>query len=589
MINKNNQALIKTVILFFITVFVVAQNKELKTFKANFDNLNFNTRIQGLKKISKSQLAATDKGLFYYLYGQTYYLNGKGNYALDYFLKAKDAYKTQKDYDKIIEINLTIAEIKRLSDYQYKDYKYLLDEAIGYAKEKNNVPLLCTTYKEIGNNLFEKEPLKSIEYYQKGKLESIKIKDSFFEAKFNQNIGLIYAEDLHQYKTAQKYNALALQYYKKHNLTEFIAYIYINEASILRKEKKYNEALTMYYKADALPIKNYQTNHKILLYGFMVETFKEIKDYKKAVEYTDKLQVYQNIANGEEQVKAIRDIDAKYQTKENKHEISTLKNTLKKGGMVIVLLIVLLILFILGYQNLRRKKKIAEQDKLIQIQKLENVLKEHELHEIDILLEGQEKERIKLANDLHDNLGSLMATLKLNFQNLKLQKGNNAVVDDQLYDKTDALLDEAYQKVRGIAHTKNAGVIGNEGLVPAVQNIAKKITIPNKLQVIVIPFGLDERLENTLEVSIFRMIQEILTNAIKHAEASEITIQLTQHKKSLNIIIEDNGKGFNPKNINKKEGMGLANIEKKAEQMGGTFTIDSFKGRGTTIIIDLPL
>ncbi len=567
----------------------MAQNKSLKSFESNFENLNFNNRVAFFQSLNPKQLSENDKANYYYLLGKTYYQNGKGNYALEYFMKAKEVYKIQKNYDKIIELNLTIAEIKRLSNYAYKDYKYLLDEAVAYAKEKKNIPLLCTTYKEIGNSLLEKIPVKSIDYYQKAKLENKKVNDSLFEAKLNMNIGLVYAEDLHQFKKARSYYASALQYFQKHNLTEYISYNYINTASIFRKEKKYDSAIATYNKADKLYVKNYQTNNKILLYRLMSETYKDMKNYKKAIEYSDRQKVYENIANEKEQLKAIRDIDVKYQTKENKHEIIWLKSTLKKGGMVIILLLVVLVLIILGYQNLRKKKKIAEQEKLIEIQKFENILKQQELHEIDILLEGQEKERIKIANDLHDNLGSLLATLKLNFQNLKLRKGERKDEEDQLYDTTDALLEEAYQKVRGIAHTKNAGVIGNEGLVPAIQNIAKKITIPNKLIVHVIPFGLDERLENAIEVSIFRMVQEILTNAIKHAEASEINIHLTQHQQSLNIIVEDNGKGFNPKKVDKKEGMGLTNIEKKVEQMGGTFTIDSFEGKGTSIIIDIPL
>jgi signal transduction histidine kinase len=80
-----------------------------------------------------------------------------------------------------------------------------------------------------------------------------------------------------------------------------------------------------------------------------------------------------------------------------------------------------------------------------------------------------------------------------------------------------------------------------------------------------------------------------LTNTLKHAEATEITISMTEDEDGINIIIEDNGKGFNPKAINKKEGMGLANIEKKTEQLNGTFNIDSFEGKGTSIIIDIPL
>ena len=174
-------------------------------------------------------------------------------------------------------------------------------------------------------------------------------------------------------------------------------------------------------------------------------------------------------------------------------------------------------------------------------------------------------------------------------KNLKRNNQTTPEEDAVLFDKTDALLDEAYQKIRGLAHTKNAGVIANEGLLPAILNMAKKATVPGRLKIEVVPFGLDERIDPTIEVNIFRMIQEILTNAIKHAEANEITIHLTQHHDILNIIVEDNGKGFVPKKIDTKEGMGLPNIEKKIEHMGGTFTIDSSLGKGTSILIDIPL
>ncbi len=150
----------KTVIFLFITVFAMGQNKNLKYVEINFEDLDFNDRMTDLQKINPTQLSNDDKALFYYLYGQTYYTNSNGARALPYFMKARDIYKSQKDYAKVVKINLTLVEMKRLTDYKYQDYKYLIDEAIKYAKEKNNIPLLCNTYKEIGTNLFDSNPLK---------------------------------------------------------------------------------------------------------------------------------------------------------------------------------------------------------------------------------------------------------------------------------------------------------------------------------------------------------------------------------------------------------------------------------------------
>lgn len=578
----------KTVVFFFITVFAVAQNKSLKNVETRFDDLDFSTRIDKLQKISTAQLSEEDKALYNYLLGHTYYENSNGAKALGYFMKSHDLYKKENNYDKVIELNLVVAEIKRLTDYKYEDYKYLIDEAIAYAIKKNNIPLLCTTYKEIGNSIIATNPLKAVEYYKKAILESKKIKDSLFESRVNSNLSVAYSVYLHDYQLARKYNALSYNYLKNRKFNFPLAVCYMNQAAIFIEEKKYDSAIVWYQKADVLKIKENNTNTRILLYGHMADCYKELKDYKKALEFTEKEKVFKSFNDDNQQVKAIREINTKYQTKEHKTQIAGLQNDLKKGGAVILILLAFLILIILGYKNLNKKKKIVEQEKQIEIQKLENELQEHETHEIDKILAGQEKERIKIAHDLHDNLGSLLATLKLNFNNLKQQ--NNSLEDkDQLFDKTDDLIEEAYQKVRTIAHTKNAGVIANQGLLPAVVNIAKKISIPGKLNVEVIPFGLEERIENTLEVAIFRMIQELLTNAIKYAEATEISINLTQHDDSLNIIIEDNGNGFDPKTIAKKEGMGLATIEKKVEQMGGIFNIDSAKKRGTSILIDIPI
>ena len=235
-------------------------------------------------------------------------------------------------------------------------------------------------------------------------------------------------------------------------------------------------------------------------------------------------------------------------------------------------------------KNTSKKRKLAEQQEEIQKQKVETLLKEQELTNIDAMIAGQEKERHRVANELHDDLGSLMATIKLHFNNIEITK------EDTALKKADQLLEQAYQKVRGIAHAKNSGVIANQGLVPAVQRMAKTISGTNKIKLEVHHFGLEERMENSLELSIFRMIQELVTNTIKHAEATKGSIQLTQHEQSLNILIEDNGKGFDTSKIATTDtGMGLHTIEKRIEHLEGNFTVDSILGKGTSIIIDIPI
>ena len=140
-----------------------------------------------------------------------------------------------------------------------------------------------------------------------------------------------------------------------------------------------------------------------------------------------------------------------------------------------------------------------------------------------------------------------------------------------------------------MAHIKNSGVIAKNGLLPAVEKLVKNASVASKLTIEVQDFGLEDRLDNLLEITIFRIIQELVTNIIKHSQATSANISITNHQDSLSIIIEDNGIGFDMKKIQHKDGMGLSSIEKRVEHLEGTLEVDSTEGNGTTILIDIPL
>jgi signal transduction histidine kinase len=205
------------------------------------------------------------------------------------------------------------------------------------------------------------------------------------------------------------------------------------------------------------------------------------------------------------------------------------------------------------------------------------------------MIAGQEKERQRLASDLHDSVGATLSAAKMQFEHLKKHRGslNN---EDELYDRTQLLLEEAYTEVRAMAHAKNSGVIAKNGLLPAVNKLAQNASATGKIQIEVQDYGLDQRLEGSLEIAVFRIIQELVTNIIKHAEATEASISLTQHEDAINVVVEDNGKGFKAGKLsNNSGGMGLGSIEKRVEHMEGQMEVDSTPGKGTSVIIDIPL
>lgn len=286
----------------------------------------------------------------------------------------------------------------------------------------------------------------------------------------------------------------------------------------------------------------------------------------------------------------VSEYETKYQAAEKEKENVLLQSEIEKeqrqkhnlwtGGSIILLL--LCITGFLIYKNIKRKQLLAEQYKVLETQKLATVLKEQELKSIDAMIAGQEKERQRIANDLHDDLGSLMANVKLHFDALKDNPS------PELYTKANSLIETAYYKIRGMAHAKNSGVMANKGLLKAIHEIANSNSIANKLNIQVVDYGLEQQLENSLELTIFRIIQELIANIIKHADATEATIHITNHEDTINVMVEDNGKGFNTKTISKHQGMGIHSIDKRIENLGGTVTIESEINKGTTVIIDIP-
>ena len=148
-------------------------------------------------------------------------------------------------------------------------------------------------------------------------------------------------------------------------------------------------------------------------------------------------------------------------------------------------------------------------------------------------------------------------------------------------------MSDTYDQIRSISKNKNFGAEINKGLIPSTVAITRQISDTKKVEIQVQNIDVNMRIENTLEIQIFRIIQELITNIIKHSQAKEATIQFSQNEGVLTIMVEDNGKGFELNNTS--NGIGLINIEKRMERINGELIIDSSIGSGTTVILNIPL
>ena len=583
----------KNIIFSIATILIVAisfsQNNQLILLNKYINEAAIDSSKKSIDNLKNISLTKPQKAKFNYLLANYYKLINEDDLAYKNYLEAKNNYKELDSISQVAKINIEITSLLLAIKNNKIDYNIYIKEFLDYAKTSNEPKILSEGYMQLGKSFYNSNPKLTINYFFKALYENEKVNDPIYKARIMQNLGATYASDaILKLDSALFFYDKAMKIFERENLNEYISYIYINRGVAFTKQKKYEEAISSFLKADSISVKEFKNKNKEIIYGFLANAYKESGNYKNAIEYLEKQKVYQDILDEKEQNKAILDIDIKYKTVEKEKENTILKKINFKNKITISVSLLLLLLSILigflSFKNVKSKKRIIVQKKTIEVNNLVNQLKENQLNEIDKMLAIQEKERQKIADELHDNLGSLLTTLKINFETLCEQETN--VV---LFDKTNKIIDEAYNEVRNIAHLKNIGVTGKDGLSLAIKKMADKMSIPKRIIFNVIPSGLDNRIENTIEVLLFRIIQELATNCIKHANATEVNIYLNQFDNEINIMVEDNGKGFDIHKINVNNGIGLKNIERKIEQLSGTFTIDTKKGRGTTIIIDLPL
>lgn len=590
-------------IFFLITLFFlgvassIAQNKILDEIEKDLlkDEKNTFSIEKKFNSIDLKSISGIDSAKYFFLKAKFYENYNDNQNALSNYLKAKKKYLSLNKIDEGMDINLNISYLLSCYEDDKKKPMVYLDDYLAYAVKTKNDLKLVKAYTQIASlKINEEDAQESLNYFRKALVLIKKIKNTEIESKIYNNISVLFSEILKQPDSSLFYLKKDLLLINKEKDPISYCYNLINQASNQYHQKNYTKAITLLEEADAIDLTKFNNSIKVLLNNFLYLNYKANNNPEKALYHYELSNQYKETLEKKNQAIVISEIETKYKTKEKEIENLTLKNKLQTNRILLQIGIAIILIALwmgsLVYKNILKKKTIAEKDKQLQIQKLEKILKEQELHEIDIMLESQEKERQSIANELHDNLGSLLATLKLNFQYLRDKNQENNEIRTNLFDKTDALIEEAYQEVRTISHLKNLGVVGSQGLVESVKKMAEKMSILDKIKINVLPFGLNNRLENQKEITLFRIIQELCTNIIKHSEANEVNIYLTEHNQSyINIIIEDNGKGFIPKKVKKNDGIGLKTIEKKVEQMDGTFTIDSTINKGTTIIIDLPL
>jgi signal transduction histidine kinase len=332
-------------------------------------------------------------------------------------------------------------------------------------------------------------------------------------------------------------------------------------------------------------------------------TYEQKNDVLKAFHFQKLFQETRESVLNERIAQQINTLDAQYQNAQNEQRIKTLlveqklladNAELKQRQQLILLLLMALLLVVLVLvwftfrQRLRHQEVLNKQAEQIHEQEIQEIISRKEIETMNAVIETQENERKRIAADLHDHVGSLLASVKLQFKGVQSAIGES---EPQLIEKlqqASGMLDSATNDIRRISHNLDSDVLNRFGLAAALNDLCSHLKNAAGLEITFTSHYRKNALPNKAEMPLYRCAQELITNAIKHAKANTIEVQLNQLDDTVNLMVSDDGVGFDLNSVDLTKSLGWRNMKSRIEHLKGTLHIDSNPQHGTTVIIELP-
>jgi signal transduction histidine kinase len=350
---------------------------------------------------------------------------------------------------------------------------------------------------------------------------------------------------------------------------------YLLAGDALRKMGRFSEAEPYLYTAKAIAEEIKHAENARDTYYHLSLFFADKKKYDSAWYYNQRYVVLKDSIINERTRFRTEEINVIYGIAEKDRKIARQNN--QRNILIASFILLLLTLgFLYNRHRLRQRNRYQK----------ELNLQQNELFNAVSL--AQEQERKRIAQDLHDSLGSVLSAAKLKMAEVKDNRPE--LVADEKFLSGIGLLDEASSELRNISHNIMPATLSKLGLVPALKNLTEKISSHKGVHVLFFAHDFDHRINEQTEISVYRIILELINNVVKHAQATKATVQLVKYPDYINITVEDNGKGFDiTKATDEKTGIGLGSVAARVEYLKGKMDIDSRKGTGTTVVVDIPV
>lgn len=304
------------------------------------------------------------------------------------------------------------------------------------------------------------------------------------------------------------------------------------------------------------------------------------------------IKIYQDLKDSLVEIKNakhVNELSIKYESAQKDAQIADAlirtNNRTAQRNYALLVSVALLTLGFLVWRRSRYKQLQAEAENRLQAEKIISLEKERKILSLASMIEGQEVERTRIAQDLHDGLGGLLSAVRNHFSLIQVEVKKLDRLN--VYDRTNAMIDQACNEVRRISHNLMPASLQLNGLIPTIQQYCADVETSKKIMV---QFEhspiVDQRLDETKEIFIYRIVQEAVTNVLKHAQAENLLVQLNIYEREIILIIEDDGVGFDLSADS--QGIGLQSIRSRVDHLKGQIDIDSRMGSGTTITINIP-
>ncbi len=504
-----------------------------------------------------------------------YNLNGNYKEALFYYHKALPIFEKNNNKFKVRRVLGNIGTLySSLQNVELAEKYYLLSEKLSL--EINDPDGLTQAYNGLGNLYSSKQEYKKALLFSTKAMElAHEIGDIQTEALSYQTISEVYYAYYKDYTKAEEFAKKGLKLSEELGFPANIAAMLTTLSNVYYHKGEYERSMEFAIKA----INTDTTDMNA--YGNMADNLVragiQIGDIKIALHYFDTYLHIIECRSDKEYLATLNEMEVKYETEKKELRLIAIEKEkrllliLAILGMAILILII--ILLFIKKRSESHKKKLAEQ-KIIQFEQ------EKKLIATQAVLEGENIERSRLARDLHDGLGGMLSVVKLNLVNMK----GNAILSESdvpTFQNALEMLDKSISELRLVARNLMPESLMKYGLKTAFTDFCSTITTVQFHF-----YGSNYRYNDKYEIATYRCMQELVNNAIKHAKASQINVQLIADDNRIDLVVQDNGIGFNISEKDNSKTTGLNSIRSRVESLNGKIDFITNIDSGTEIHIN---